>query len=259
MTSLQALFLGLLQGLTEFLPVSSSGHLVLSQVFFGIQNGGAMFEIILHFGTLLAVLTELRKRVWKMIKGVLSWDPSSWRILLLLVVGTVPASVVGLVFKEFLEKTFTDPKGVSVCFLITGFMLWSTKFASGDLNRIGFWDAIFIGIAQSIGVFPGISRSGMTIGTGLWRGISGKDAAVFSFLLSIPIVLGATVFKFLELVENPLILESVVPLLVGTVIAYISGVIAIRWMFTLLRGGRLDRFSYYCWMVGILGLVFFKV
>ncbi len=259
MTPLQAAFLGLVQGLTEFLPVSSSGHLVLGQALLEIQRGGVTCEVIVHFGTLLAVVTALRERVWRLFAGVLRREAEAWRMVLLLGVGTVPAGVVGLFFQDFLEAAFADPAGVSVWLLVTGGVLWSTRFASGDRDRVGIWDAIWMGAAQALAVLPGISRSGMTIGAGLWRGMDGREAATFSFLLSIPIILGATVLKVGELAADPPAWEAAVPLLVGALVAYGSGVVAIRWLLALLRGGRLDRFAYYCWPVGLLGLVFFRV
>ena len=257
MTPLQAALLGLIQGLTEFLPVSSSGHLALGQAILGIETGDVSFEVIVHFGTLLAVLTALRERIRNLVVGCLHGDRKAWQMVLLLILGTVPAAVAGLVFKDFLASAFADPKAVSGWLIVTGIILWSTRSRAGERTQTGLWDAIWIGVAQALAVLPGISRSGSTIAVGLWRGLDGREAATFSFLLSIPIILGATVLEVGDLVAHPPTREALVPLVVGACTAYVSGVVAIRWLLGILQGGRLDRFAYYCWGLGAMGLLFF--
>ena len=178
-------------------------------------------------------------------------------MVLLLVLGTAPAALAGVLLKDFLTSAFADSWAVSGWLMATGAILWSTRYTAGDRGRIGFWDAVLIGVAQALAVLPGISRSGSTIGAGLWRGLDGKEAATFSFLLSVPIILGATALEFGDLIAHPPAREALVPLLVGASVAYVSGVVAIRWLLGILRGGRLDRFAYYCWAVGAVGLIFF--
>ncbi len=257
MTPFQAALLGLVQGLSEFLPISSSGHLVLGQALLGVRTGDITFEVIVHFGTLLAVVTALRERVWALVRGCSKGEAAAWWTVLMLGIGTVPAAAVGILFKDALEAFFFSPAAASGWLVVTGAVLWSTRFRRGDRQEIGVWDAVWIGMAQAFAVLPGISRSGMTISTGLWRGVDGREAAAFSFLLSVPVILGATALKVGELAAHPPALESLVPLGVGMVVAYASGVVAIRWLMALLRGGRLDRFAYYCWAVGLLGLAVF--
>ncbi|MCZ6634160.1 MAG: undecaprenyl-diphosphate phosphatase [bacterium] len=257
MTPLQAALLGLIQGLTEFLPVSSSGHLALGQAILGIETGDITFEVIVHFGTLLAVLTALRERIRNLVGGCFQGDRKAWRMVLLLVLGTVPAAVAGLAFKDSLASAFADPRAVSGWLMVTGMILWSTRSRTGERTQMRFWDTIWIGVAQALAVLPGISRSGSTIAAGLWRGLDGREAATFSFLLSIPIILGATVLEVGDLVAHPPTRETLVPLVIGACTAYVSGGVAIRWLLRILQGGRLDRFAYYCWVVGAVGLLFF--
>jgi len=257
LTPLEAALLGLIQGLTEFLPVSSSGHLALAQALLGIQTGDVTFEIIVHFGTLLAVVTALRQRIAVLIKGCLARDPVAWRMVLFLFLGTLPAAIVGIGLKDILEEAFANPAAVSGFLIVTGVILYSTRFASGDRKEITMADAIVIGCAQAMAVFPGISRSGSTIGIGVWRGLDPREAATFSFLLSIPIILGATLLAVDDLIAHPPGEEAMWTLIIGAVMAYASGVFAIRWLMRLLAGGNLARFAYYCWAIGLAGVAYF--
>jgi undecaprenyl-diphosphatase len=257
LTAIEAALLGLIQGLTEFLPVSSSGHLALGQVLLGIDTGDVTFEIIVHFGTVLAILTALRERVMLLILGCLRRDRDAWHMVLLLGIGTIPAGLVGVLFKKTLETAFNSPLVVSGFLIATGVILWSTRFAKGNRTRLTVWDAILIGSAQALAVLPGISRSGSTIGMGLWRGVDGREAATFSFLLSIPIIVGATVLEVRHLVAYPLSADALLTLVIGAFVAYGSGVFAIRWLLGLMGGGKLGRFAYYCWLVGLIGVGYF--
>ena len=254
MTAFEAAVLGLVQGLSEFLPVSSSGHLVLGQALLGTRTGGITFEVLVHFGTLLAVLTALHDRVRALVTGCLRGRSDARWTVLLLALATVPAAAVGFLFEGAIEATFADPRAACGWLILTGAVLFSTRFASGRRIQLDLPDAVAIGLAQAFAILPGVSRSGMTISAGLWRGVDAREAAVFSFLLSVPVILGATAVKVSALVAHPPAWEALVPLLVGTVAAYVAGVVAIRWLLAILRGGRLDRFAYYCWAVGILGL-----
>ena len=257
MTILEAILLGLVQGLSEFLPVSSSGHLVLAQALFGIQPGDLVFEVIVHFGTLLAVFTVLGGRIRALASGCIRREAASLRMLMLLLVGTVPAGAAGFFFEDYVAFAFGSPVTASGCLVATGIVLWSTRFVTGRREEIGCVDALLIGLAQAFAILPGISRSGLTISAGLWRGVEGREAASFSFLLSIPVILGATALKTGDLIAHPPDWNIVGYLVAGLVAAFVSGVVAIRWLFAMLRGGRLDRFSYYCWAIGSAALAIF--
>jgi undecaprenyl-diphosphatase len=257
LTPLEAALLGVIQGLTEFLPVSSSGHLALGQALLGIETGDVTFEIIVHFGTLLAVVTALRARIMILIRGCLARDPVAWRMVGFLVLGTIPAAVAGIGLKDTLEEAFANPAAVSGFLIVTGLVLWSTRFTSGKRTDVTLADAVLIGCAQALAIFPGISRSGSTIGMGMWRGLDSREVATFSFLLSIPIILGATILAVDDLIAHPPGEDALWTLVIGAVMAYASGVFAIRWLMGLLAGGKLARFAYYCWVVGIVGVGYF--
>ncbi len=258
MTPIQAAILGLLQGLTEFLPISSSGHLVFGQRLLGIESGDITFEVVVHFGTLLAVVTALRQRVLDLAAGCLRRQPDAWRFVLLLGIGTIPAATFGLMFRDAFEGVFSNPVAVAALLIVTGVILWSTRFKSGDRKELWVKDVVWIGLSQALAILPGISRSGITIGTGIWRGINAREAATFSFLLSIPVIAGANALKGAEMIANPPSAETVVPLLAGMLTAYVSGVVAIKWLLAVLERGRLDMFAYYCWTVGLIGVVAFS-
>ena len=253
----EALLLGIVQGLSEFLPVSSSGHLVLGQALLGVLPGDLVFEVIVHCGTLLAVLTVLGGRIRGLASGCVRRDPASRRMVLLLLVGTIPAGAIGLLFEDYLGLAFRSPAAAAGCLVATGAVLWSSRYVSRRRKEIGVGDALLIGFAQAFAILPGISRSGLTICAGLWRGMDGREAASFSFLLSIPVILGATVLKAGGLIAEPPDRDVIGALLIGLVAAFVSGVVAIRWLFGLLQGGRLDRFSYYCWAIGFTALTIF--
>jgi undecaprenyl-diphosphatase len=193
----QAALLGVVQGLTEFLPVSSSGHLVLTQALFGWGESDLLFEVTVHLATLLAVLVYYRKDIWMISRGALTGTPSVWQGMStrswvgLILVGSVPAALVGLGFKDLLVTTFADPYGTGLRLMATGALLFSTAPLLGKRLGIGWGQAGLVGLAQAVAILPGISRSGSTIATALHLNIDREQAARFSFLLSIPAVGGA--------------------------------------------------------------------
>lgn len=250
----EAAVLGLIQGLTEFLPVSSSGHLALGQALLGIETGDLTFEVIVHAGTLLAVLVALRGRIADLVAGCVRREPRAWKTVGWVALGTMPAGVVGLLFEDAVESTFASVGAVGGFLLLTGAVLWSTRRRSGTREAAGGRDAVGIGIAQALAILPGISRSGITIAAGVHLGLKATEAAVFSFLLSIPVILGATVLKVGDLLASPPAGEALGSLLVGFAVAFLSGLAAIRWLLALLARGRLDRFAWYCWAVGLLAV-----
>jgi len=261
MPLIQSIILGLVQGLTEFLPVSSSAHLVLVPNFLGWEPSPVLFDIFLHLGTLVAVLVYFRKDIL----GLFSSRSSP---LTVLIVACVPTAIIGFLFKGFFEKLFENPAGVSVLLLVTGFLLWfSSRRATrpaklagklsdpqGRRATISYADALWIGIAQGAAIAPGISRSGATISTGLLRGLSGEEAARFSFLLSIPAILGALVFKLKDLsstVHGP----QSTAYMIGGAVAGLAGYGALKIVFKALKAGRFKYFALYCWALGTIGIL----
>ncbi len=259
----QSILLGIIQGLTEFFPVSSSGHLVLAERLLGVPVENLRFEIVLHLGTLLAVLVAFRGQVGKVLKGLFAgrvrWKRGKFlfpneetRLSWLLVLATIPAALVGLFFEEAIEKNFLDPLWVGVFLLVTGTVLFGTSFVKRPSGRPNWWRSLVIGIAQAAAVLPGVSRSGLTISAGIYSGVEREKAAEFSFLLSIPLILGAGLVKIKGMVETELPAGEVVLYLAGAAAAALSGYLAIRVVLSLLKKRRFAYFAYYCWLVGLL-------
>ena len=196
MSYFDAIVLGLVQGLTEFLPVSSSGHLVMAQAFLGVPSPGVFLEVALHVATLVSVIVVYRKKLGELVAGLFRRDPGSLRYIGLLVLATIPVVIIGLLFRDAIESAFDTPYVTAFMLLITGAILWST-----GVVRDRPWDeptakhSIAMGLAQCFALLPGISRSGSSIAAGLWTGLKGEKAAEFSFLMSLPAVGGAALLQ----------------------------------------------------------------
>ena len=280
MTFLEAILLGILQGLTEFLPVSSSGHLVLAQQFLGLKEPLVFFDVMLHVGTLAAVLVAYRDAIGRLAIGGLSslGDSQLWRhpsttfntspelkFIYLILLGSIPTGVIAVLFKPQLESFFEEARLVSVMLILTGAILQLPRLR----NRVGWverretqlnsptgqlktWHAPLIGIAQGCAITPGISRSGTTISLALFLGIPAKTAAEYSFLLSIPAILGAVVLKVRD------VGDTTIPLYIvggGMLAAFIVGYIALRFLLVVLNRGKFSLFSYYCIALGVISLL----
>ena len=271
MNVLQALWLGVLQGATEFLPISSSGHLVLGKAIFGVHTAGVAYEVFVHFGTFLAILTIFWGDVWNILKAVGRTlrhpSPGTWhesyhedpffRLAILIIIGTIPILVVGFLFEQEIEAAFASPLVVSLALIVTGTFLLGTRWTRPHDTRFGMVRAFVIGLAQAFAILPGISRSGSTIAAAMYSGVERSEAARFSFLLVLPAILGATILEGAELLKTGLPSQGVLTLLVGTLAAYCSGAIALKWLLGVIRRGRLDRFAYYCYAIGLVGLIWF--
>lgn len=254
MNIFEGIFLGLVQGLTEFLPVSSSGHLVLFQRLFGITEGVLTFDIAVHLATLAAVISIFRKDILQMIKKPFG------KLALLVIAGTVPTAVIGVAFNDLFDKLFETGASLGIEFILTGVVLLyadSVRTRNKGLDRMKFPDAVFIGTAQGLAILPAVSRSGLTITGALARGLDRQFAARFSFLVSIPAILGAAAKDCYQVVNRgeglnlgvePLVLAA------GMAAAAVSGYFAVKFMLRLLAKGRLRVFSYYVFVLGALVL-----
>ena len=257
MSLIQAIFLGVVQGLTEFLPVSSSGHLVLMQRFLGITEPGLTFEVFVHFGTLFAVFFVYRREIWELIRNPFQ------RMTLLIIVGAVPTAFIGFAFKPYFEKFFESLLIVGISLILTGIILWlSDDHLGGRKTEINttWLDVLIIGIAQGLAITPGISRMGLTVSAGIMRGLSREMAAKYSFLLSIPVIFGANLLEFKGVWENGLESTGGIAYLAGAFAAAVSGIFAIKIILKILKNGSLKIFSYYVWILGtitIIGYLFF--
>jgi undecaprenyl-diphosphatase len=262
MTYWQALVLGLVQGLTEFLPVSSSGHLALMEGVLGVPPGDLLFEIVIHVATLVAVVSYYRKDIAHMFRGLFSRHApevahmTSWRWLAILVVGTIPAAVLGLAFKSEFEASFADLRGIGFQFLATGALLFSTVPLVGKRLKIGVGRSFAIGIAQAVAILPAVSRSGSTIATAMWLDIDREQAARYSFLLSIPAIGGAFVLQMYDLAANKVALPQADwgPLALAFVVSGVSGYFAVAAILRALTHRWFAHFGIWCWLVGLAAL-----
>lgn len=251
MSVLVAMVLGLAQGLTEFLPVSSSGHLVLLQHFLRVPEAGVAFDVFLHLATLLAVVVYFWADLWGLFRD--------WRKLALIVVGSVPAAVLGFVLEDFFTRLFSSVLTVGVALLGTGFILWGAEALAAryrrrrQANQLTLADAWWIGVGQAVAIIPGLSRSGATISAGLARGLEREVAARFSFLLSVPVILGAALLQLRHLPLGSL--QTDLPFLAGFLAAFLSGLAAIWLLLGIVRRSRLTVFSWYVWAVGAAVIV----
>lgn len=272
MNFLQSAFLGLVQGVAEFLPISSSGHLSLFQAFLGIQSAeeaSTFFDVLLHLGTLIAVFVAYWGDIWEMIReffgfiGDLAHGTSaekvapSRRMILLIIVGTLPLFVI-LPVKSVVEKLGGSTLFIGCALLLTGTLLFlSDRMGKGRKNERSatILDTVIVGFAQALATVPGLSRSGTTIAAGLLRGYNREYAVRYSFLMSIPAVLGANILSFKDALEVGIDTSMIPVYLVGVVVAAVSGYFSIRLVNLLADKGKFGAFAYYCWAVGVLAIV----
>jgi len=252
----QGLLLGLVQGLTEFLPVSSSGHLRVLEVITGVHTPGVFVEVALHVATLGSVLVVYGGRLWSIVRGVLARRPEDLRVAGLLVLATIPAGVIGVVFHRQVEAAASLVL-VGLGFVVTGFMNWSTRrFGGGDRPQPSVGAAVGIGFAQAVAaLFRGVSRSGSTVCAALWAGLGPAAAAEFSFLLAIPVIGGAALVEGRHMAVNVAAVGAV-PLAVSFAVAFASGIWSIRFLVALLKRGRFYAFAPYNWIAGVLTIAY---
>lgn len=262
MSWLEAVILGFVQGLTEFLPVSSSGHLTIAKEFFGIETSNLSFEVVVHAATVCSTIVAFRKQIWDLLCGLFNarMNPQK-EYILKIVVSMVPIFIVGVFFKDHVEAVFgSGLLVVGVMLLVTALLLSLSEYLSarqnGEGRPVGFRDAIIIGLAQACAVLPGLSRSGTTISTGLMLGVKKEDIAQFSFLMVLVPILGEA---FLELVGGELSgAESGVPalsLLLGFISAFLSGLFACTLMINIVKKAKLWIFAIYCVIAGLACII----
>ena len=267
MDILQGIIIGIVHGLTEFLPVSSSAHLVFIQNLLGVESSLA-FDTFLHLGTLIAVLWYFRYDIYKMLK---SWwlsigdilqgrfkegfysDPYK-RLAWYVILATIPVGIVGVLFEDSVDALFSGALYVPAFFLfVTGTILYlSQRMTSGEINydTITKKEALFMGLGQACAILPGLSRSGTTIAAGLTIGLDKEFAAKFSFILSIPAIFGAFILQAKDI--GSAMDANFLPVFLGFIAAIIAGYLAIKWMLDLIQNRNLDIFAYYCWLMGLI-------
>lgn len=258
MSLLEAIILGIIQGLTEFLPVSSSGHLELGKAILGIEaTSDVTFTVVVHGATVLSTIVVFRNDIVELIKGALKfqWNESTDYIFKI-VLSAIPVVIIGLLFKEQIEGLFSNNVLLVGCMLIvTGSLLAFTYYSPPEGEEVTRSKALLIGIAQAIAVLPGISRSGSTIAVGLLLGVDKKKVARFSFLMVLIPIIGANAK---DILDGGMANSSVaaVPLLAGFAAAFVSGVLACKWIIAIVTRGKLIHFAYYCFAVGVVSIGF---
>jgi undecaprenyl-diphosphatase len=259
MSWIEAIILGIVQGLTEFLPVSSSGHLEIGSVLLGVQTTDSLlFAIVVHAATAMSTIVVFREDIREIILGLFDFKfNDSWRFAILIIISMIPVGIVGVLFEEDIEKFFGGNLIlVGSMLLVTSALLFFTHFAKPSEGKVTYGKALIIGLAQAVAILPGISRSGATIATGLLIGVEKSRATRFSFLMVLIPILGASLLKFKDYVEAPASASQldVLPLILGFIAAFVSGYIACKWMIGIVRKGKLTYFAIYCLIVGIIAL-----
>jgi undecaprenyl-diphosphatase len=267
MTGLEAALWGILQGLTEFLPVSSSGHLVLVPWLLNREAPGFSFDVMVHLATLLAVLIYFRAELVMLVRGVLQLiarrrlDTPEARLAWLVMISSIPAVLAGLLLESVIDRLFGSPPVAAAALLITGAILFLAERYSGAraVSQMGPKDAALIGLAQAVALIPGISRSGSTIAVGMARGLTRSEAARYAFVMSIPVVLGAAAMELLGILTGAGMPGTWGPLAIGMIAAFGSGYLAISALIRHVQRHSLRIFSVYCWVLGLVALIVFVV
>lgn len=262
MNWIESVILGLIQGLTEFLPVSSSGHLELGKAILGVEaKEGLTFTVVVHGATVLSTIVVFRKDLWELIKGVFKfkWNEETKYIAMILV-SMIPVGFVGVFLKDFIKSLFETGNVplVGSMLIVTGALLAFTYFAKEKERKVNFFDAIVIGIAQAIAVIPGISRSGSTIATGLLLGNKRELIAKFSFLMVLLPIIGE---NFLDIMSGETTAGAeggigIYALLIGFIVAFVSGLLACKWMIKIVKKGKLIYFAIYCFLIGAAAIIY---
>ncbi|MFK7911521.1 MAG: undecaprenyl-diphosphate phosphatase [Akkermansiaceae bacterium] len=268
----KAIIVGVVQGLAEFLPISSSGHIVLTQYLLGIrETGGAhqpdlAFEVILHVGTLVSVLIYFHKSLWRLVESLYTKDMIDERKKIMwLAVATIPAVIAALAFEDFFDAVPGKPVVVSALLFVTGLILFIPRLVKPGSGEVGLKGSIIMGVGQAFAILPGISRSGSTIAAGLMSGAKAEKAAEFSFLMSIPAIAGGFVLTMKNRIEQEgsfsEALQSCLstPYLAGAAASAVVGLLAIYLVMGAVKRGKLEYFSYYCFAAGTAGVLYFSL
>lgn len=262
---IQYLILGLVQGVTEPIPISSSGHLIIFRHLFGIEAKGLSFEIFVNFASLLAVFIIYKDDIIRLIKNsylfIFKRDQSAksdFLFVVYLVIATIPVGVVGLLFGDYLGEILSGTNVVGITLLITGAAIWAIRNLRGRKleGQLTTKDAIIVGLAQAVAVTPGISRSGASIISAMLVGMRQDTALRFAFLLYIPVSLGTTILEVPDLIASPEFQALLIPNLIAFITAFIATYFALRWFMNIMAKGNLKYFAYYCFIVGLLVIFF---
>ncbi|MEL3973772.1 undecaprenyl-diphosphate phosphatase [Rossellomorea oryzaecorticis] len=262
---LKYLFLGIFQGFTEPIPISSSGHLVLAQYFLGIEEPGLTFEILVNTASLFAVLLVYREDIWRLIVNGLGYfkektpeNKRDFHFIVYLIIGTIPAGVIGVLFGDVIEEHLSSVVTIGITLIITGTALWLIRNLRGRKNDgdLNVKDALIIGLAQAVALIPGISRSGATIVAAMARGMKAETALRYSFLLYIPVSFGVMLLGIKDLIETPPAASMTMPYILAFFGSLVASYFSLKWFMNIMAKGNLKYFAFYCLIVGILVVIF---
>ena len=253
MNIFEAIIIGLVQGLTEFSPISSSGHLVIIQKILKINSPGNLIEVSAHLGTLLSIILIYKKEIWGIITSLKSSE--SKKYIFMIVLATLPSVVFVLTSKSFIIRLFESVSSVAIALIFTGCILYMSGIKYYSNKKLSLAKGFLIGISQAFAIIPGISRSGMTISIALLLGVSSKEAAKFSFMLAVPAIFGATILTFLDAQFDQLKI-MITPLVVTALVSFVSGLLALKFLIKILNAGKFYYFSFYCILIGLISLLF---
>ena len=260
MSNLEAIILGLIQGFTEFLPVSSSGHLEIGKTLFGIKHeayDSLLLTLVLHLGTALSTIFVFKKEIFEILSSLLKFKIDYNTLFALkIIVSMIPAVTVGILFQQKIKTLFTNNLIlVGIMFLITALILYFANDIKNKVKMVSFKNAFILGVIQAIAILPGISRSGSTISVALFLGIDRQKATQFSFLMVLPVIFGS-IFKIFLDIKKTSVDINYLSLGLGFLTAFISGIFACKWMVALVRERKLKNFSYYCIFIGIISIFY---
>ncbi|WP_077625150.1 undecaprenyl-diphosphate phosphatase [Sediminibacillus massiliensis] len=261
---LKYLFLGLFQGFSEPIPISSSGHLVLIRNLFQLEIHGLSFEVLVNFGSLIAVLLVYKNDIIRLIQNGFNFmvnkkeeGRDDFNFIIYLIIGTIPAGVIGVLFEEQIEDTFSAPQMVGITLIITGIALWVIRNIRGHKNdgEITVKDALIVGMAQAVALIPGISRSGATIVGAMLLGMKKETALRYSFLLYIPVSLGTVLLKADDIINDQQLDVLMIPYILAFLASIIATYYSLKWFMNIMAKGNLKYFSFYCFIVGIIAII----
>lgn len=248
-TITEAIILGIVQGITEWLPISSSGHLVLIQNLLGMEPSIA-FDIMLHIGSLLVIFFVFWKDIFEIIHGVIRLDRKYLTLMMMYIAATIPIAVVGFFFRNQIESVFHDLRTVGFSLLFTSALLFFSRYPKKKTGSMSFRNAIGMGIAQSIAILPGVSRSGSTISAALMMGVKQEDAARFSFIMVIPAILGAAILELDGIGQ----MTDIGAMIAGTITTMIVGFFSLKLLLKIIKGNKFSYFGIYCFVLGLITL-----
>ncbi|WP_349410238.1 undecaprenyl-diphosphate phosphatase [Pseudalkalibacillus sp. SCS-8] len=264
-TLLKYAFFGFVQGITEPIPISSSGHLVLAEEILGIHIKGFSFEVFMNFASLLAILVIYRADLIRLASNGLNYTKtrnreyrSDFMFIIYLIIGTIPAAVIGILAEDFISENLKDIKVIGATLIVTGIALWLIRNLRGRKQDqdLSVKDALIVGLAQAVALIPGISRSGATIVAAMARGMKQETALRYSFLLYIPVSVGTMLLSFGDLKNDPMLDQLLIPYLVAFLISFIASYISLKWLMGIMERGNLKYFAVYCFIVGPMILFF---